>query len=57
MEKKVVAPKSKLMWLQKVASNVVSSQASQEGSGGVVGMLELKMVMKRDVVVDMMPPF
>jgi hypothetical protein len=55
-KKKVVAPKSRLMWHQKVVPNVMSSQASQEGSGGVVGRQDLKMAHKCDDV-DIAPPF
>jgi hypothetical protein len=35
----------------------MSSQASQEGGGGVVGRQHLKMVKTRDDVVDITPPF
>jgi hypothetical protein len=56
-KKKVVAPKSKLMWHRKVVPNVMSSQASQEGGGGVVGRQDLKMAKTRDDVVDITPPF
>jgi hypothetical protein len=35
----------------------MSSHASQEGGGGVVGRQDLKMATKRDAVVDITPPF
>jgi hypothetical protein len=36
-KKKLVAPKSKLMWHREAVKHAMSSQASQEGGGGVVG--------------------
>jgi hypothetical protein len=56
-KKKVVVPKSKLMWRRKVVPNVMSSQASQEGGGGVVGRQDLKMAKTHDNVVDITPPY
>jgi hypothetical protein len=37
VEKKLVAPKSKLMWHREAVKHAMLSQASQEGGGGVVG--------------------
>jgi hypothetical protein len=57
MKKKVVVPKSTLMWRRKVVPNVISSQASQEGGCGEIGRQVFKKATKRDAVVDIMPPF
>jgi hypothetical protein len=57
VEKKVVVPKSMLMWLQNVVSNAMASQASQEGGCGEVGRQDLKMATKHDAVVDITRPF
>jgi hypothetical protein len=51
-KKMVVAPKSKLMWLQKVVPNAMSSQASQDEV--VVGWQDLKRENKCGV--DITPP-
>ena len=55
IEKKVVAPRSKLMWRRKEAPSVVSSQAGREGGCGVVGKQDLKTANKRDAIIP--PPF
>jgi hypothetical protein len=57
VEKKVVAPKSKLMWRRKEAPSAESSQASREGGCGVVGRQDLKTANKRDAFVDITTPF
>jgi hypothetical protein len=56
-KKKVVAPKSKLMWRRKEASSVVSSHAGREGGCGVVGKQDLKTANMRGAIVYIPPPF
>jgi hypothetical protein len=56
-KKMVVVPKSKLILRRNMVPNAMLSQASQEGGGGVVGWLELKMSTRRDVVIDITSPF
>ena len=56
-KKKVVAPKSKLMWRRKEAPSAVSSQVGREGGCGVEGKQDLKTANKRDALVYIPPPF
>lgn len=59
VEKKLVAPRSKLVWRRKEmqASSLVSSRGGQEGGSGEVGKQDLKMAKTRDDFVDITPPF
>jgi hypothetical protein len=55
-KKKVLAPQSKLVWRRKEVPSSMSSPASREGGGGVVGRQDLKMAKTCGDVADLTPP-